>query len=596
MVNKKVTRRGVFDPITNRALRDIYDELDKLQPITNQYTSLREDVDGMLSVTNSDGPTTSSMSTTVNLGGTTYVDINSNFQPVGTRNYIAIEGTLGRSKRPIKGESVKYNDSRIAQIISANGSDKVLLKNDSGVLKVRNSNDTDDATIQAKSLKLLTGAADGEDKEFVISYSDTNYTTFTVDSTGRLSILPTTSGSSVEGKLYWNGVTLALDGESQRFFGMGDRTTDAGGLAFAIYGGGAKAGGTVDLTGGNLQLQGGTGVGTGKGGDIIFQTAESGGSSNNVENGYHTAGRVRGDTGVLEMYRDITLGGLAKVTTLSTDSNGLFEIATNDDGVTTAANITLDADGDIILEAAGGNINADAPITLTSTTADQFKILYDTNNYALMNVNAQGDLEIETVGAGTTDSDITLNADGGIYLDADNGEARLTNAGGTFTPAHAADATTKAYVDSFTYETKVCNFYASSGTTFYLPLAGYIIEGTSTSGRNEYQAMIAPYDGTIEKFAWRSEAAQGTGSGTMRFSVVESTDGTEVPGIGVFRKDLSSLSIADDTYTEYDLSSPGTGTFPIPLTKGRIYSVAWTCAATPYDTNCILVFKWDLSS
>jgi hypothetical protein len=170
MVNKKVTRKRVNEPIVDRALKDIYDELDKLQPITNQYTNLREEVDGMLSVTNSNGPTT--MSATVNLGGTTYVDINSNFQPVGTRNYIATEGTLGRSKRPVKGESVKYNDNRIAQIISANGSDKVLLKNKGGLLNVRNANDTADADIRVANIK---DANDKKSIEIVATSSATDH-------------------------------------------------------------------------------------------------------------------------------------------------------------------------------------------------------------------------------------------------------------------------------------------------------------------------------------------------------------------------------------------------------------------------------------
>ena len=55
-------------------------------------------------------------------------------------------------------------------------------------------------------------------------------------------------------------------------------------------------------------------------------------------------------------------------------------------------------------------------LAITSTTADQFKVLYDASNYALLNVSATGELEIETIGAGTTDSDITLNADGDIIL------------------------------------------------------------------------------------------------------------------------------------------------------------------------------------
>lgn len=151
-------------------------------------------------------------------------------------------------------------------------------------------------------------------------------------------------------------------------------------------------------------------------------------------------------------------------------------------------------------------------------------------------------------------------------------------------------------IGKYHYETKICNFYASVLSLTYLPIAGYVVERTSSAGQNEYISMIAPFDGTLEKFAWRSEAQQGTGSGTMRFIVNESQDGTEVPGTAVYRKDLTGLNIADDTYTEFDLTSPSIGSYPIPITKGRIYNFAWTPAAIPYDTNTTLVFKWDVTS
>ena len=71
--------------------------------------------------------------------------------------------------------------------------------------------------------------------------------------------------------------------------------------------------------------------------------------------------------------------------------------------------------------------------TITSTTADQFKVLYNASNYALMNVASTGSLEIETVGSGSLDSTITLNADGGMYFNADNGTTGITFADDTHT-------------------------------------------------------------------------------------------------------------------------------------------------------------------
>ena len=55
----------------------------------------------------------------------------------------------------------------------------------------------------------------------------------------------------------------------------------------------------------------------------------------------------------------------------------------------------------------------------------------DTNDYASFVVKNSGDLKIETVGSGTTDSDIILEADGDIELDAATGITRFYLAGDT---------------------------------------------------------------------------------------------------------------------------------------------------------------------
>ena len=84
--------------------------------------------------------------------------------------------------------------------------------------------------------------------------------------------------------------------------------------------------------------------------------------------------------------------------------------------------------GNAVIALTSSNLSIAGTTSLTSTTADQFKIKYDASNYALMNVSATGDLEIETIGAGTTDSDITLNADGDILMDAAGGDITITSA------------------------------------------------------------------------------------------------------------------------------------------------------------------------
>ena len=146
-------------------------------------------------------------------------------------------------------------------------------------------------------------------------------------------------------------------------------------------------------------------------------------------------------------------------------------------------------------------------------------------------------------------------------------------------------------IGKYHYETKFIAFYSGS-TANYLPMNGYILEQTSTTGKNEYLAFLAPYNGRIEKAGYRSEIAQ---DGNLSFRVLEATDGTEVPGTLIFRKE-TTVDIADDTYQELDMTSPGTGSDYSPLTKGRIYVIYLATPSIGYDTNMNIVFRWDITS
>ncbi len=120
-------------------------------------------------------------------------------------------------------------------------------------------------------------------------------------------------------------------------------------------------------------------------------------------------------------------------------------------------------------------------LAITSTTADQFKVLYDANNYALLNVSATGDLEIETVGAGTTDSDITLNADGDILMDAAGGDVTITSADVSIA------ATKKLFLDgggdTYIYEQSADNLRIIVGDDIMMHMSE-----SGTDGNNVYFA------------------------------------------------------------------------------------------------------------
>ena len=103
--------------------------------------------------------------------------------------------------------------------------------------------------------------------------------------------------------------------------------------------------------------------------------------------------------------------------------------------------------------------------------------------------------------------------------------------------------------------------------------------------------MVAPFNGTIEKAQVRTEIAQ---DGSCTFRVLESTDGTEVPGTLTGRKDQTE-DVADDTTITFDMTgviTSGTNA----LTKGRIYTFYLGLASVPNDTNVTLTFKWDITS
>ena len=280
--------------------------------------------------------------------------------------------------------------------------------------------------------------------------------------------------------------------------------------------------------------------------------------------------------------------------TISVAADGASTIATQDNDGSNGS-LTLASNGNILL----------AP----STGAIRF---YDSDNsadYVDFQVNANGALTIGTNDTAGTDANILLDADGDIFLEPSSGGIKLKESAdasadsSSFGQVWVHDTTPNELcftddagtdivgIGKYHYETKFIGYYATA-TTVYFPMTGYIYERTSTASSNEYIGFVAPYNGTLEKFAFRSEIAH---SATCRFVVLESADNTETPGSAIHRFD-EALSIADDTYHEYDLSSPSIGTAYGPMTKGRIYAFEFTTGAASFDTNITLVFKWDITS
>ena len=303
--------------------------------------------------------------------------------------------------------------------------------------------------------------------------------------------------------------------------------------------------------------------------------------------------------------------------------NGATEMVTNDnDG--TSGDLTLNVDGDIELNADGGQV------TIKDTLASHFLFdcdntkftMYDdanANDYFSIAIEAEGATTISTVDADTAVGHLTLDPDGELNLtpvtevksdaplkikEAANAVADTAAYGQlwvkTATPNNlyfTDDAGNDIQLTSglapfikYQYETKVTNFY-STATANYLPLSGGTVETTSTLGKTENVCIVAPFNGTLERAVFRSEIAQ---NGDLIFAIHESSDGTEAPALGSVGSKTTAINIADDTAQIVDFDSMTSGSNVI--TKGRIYAIKLTAPSGPQDTVITLVFKWDATS
>ena len=314
-----------------------------------------------------------------------------------------------------------------------------------------------------------------------------------------------------------------------------------------------------------------------------------------------TAAEVRSDIGA-------GTSSVAALNDLSdvTYSSGDLTISSIDTII--SGDLTIDSSGDIELNADNGHItfkddtttglSIDIPDSTISLPQDYKLIFGNADEYIYGDGNklniAVGDGDVMTFYDEEIRTFKTLKMQERADAESDTaGYGQLWV--DTATPNELAftdDAGTDIIgIGKYHYECKFIGFNASA-TGIYLPMTGYIFEQTLTAGRNEYLSFIAPYNATIEKVAFRTEIAQ---DGAMSVRVSESSDATEIPGTMIFRKD-HTYDIADDIYTEFDLTSPSIGSFPIPITKGRIYLIYLKFANAPYDTNVNVVFKWDITS
>ena len=558
MAVKKSTRKKVNDPIIDSALRDVYTKLDKLQPSppNEPYTNLNTPEVGTVTTVEVSGNEAESgtISTAVYTRDGWLVDINSNFKRVGTRGFIASEGTKGRSKIPTQGEALSYDKNRNIKISNSKG-DKTLLKNVGGTLQVRDKNDSGDAVIQAKSI----GLSDAPAKENSVGLNDGLLTaatlgfallpgllaetyTFTADATGTGSPTVTpaegnanitlnqfvksddtpksgyipyvnsvtssgglvtefnmgrynaatfvgenTNAASDGGAITWTTkkstkatMYLAAEhGDSEIWFNTNGGTLNSWKMGASFFRGRVDSSGDVEANtvpfviqayhgnlidygaefelqkNGALTLQGtgaqllidtnitSTDAGTHRGLNVNIGKTGASSSTNNLTGVHSVVSNTTATAGVNNAY------GMANTVTLQhaadAGATNIYGIKTTTVG---SSNGTSTAFGHY-LTMSGSDTQVGLYQNLTDGQTDlKFVSSADTDSYFSIATGANGGTTFATNHNGGTTAGITLDIDGGFYIDADRGEARLTDGGSTFTPAHADDLVTKAYVDS----------------------------------------------------------------------------------------------------------------------------------------------------
>ena len=168
-----------------------------------------------------------------------------------------------------------------------------------------------------------------------------------------------------------------LSASGSGFFITGTTTAhNVAGTATTIQGSSTTAGTTNNIAGGSLTIAGGQGKGSGAGGDIIFKTANAGGSGSSI-NSLATALTISDDLSAT-FAGTLNLGSVAAAGTdtdkfLVLDSSGNVDFRTgtqvaSDIGVSGAATLTGSTDNTIVTVTGANAITGEANLTFDATT------------------------------------------------------------------------------------------------------------------------------------------------------------------------------------------------------------------------------------
>ena len=123
--------------------------------------------------------------------------------------------------------------------------------------------------------------------------------------------------------------------------------------------------------------------------------------------------------------------------------------------------------------------------------------------------------------------------------------------------------------------------YNTGTSKFYLPLVGYNLEQTSSSGRNEFNTIVSPYGGLLKKVVLRSEAA----SLTTVVGFHKSSEGTEAPNGNATEEITVEMAVDDTAYTAEFTSAA-------EFVSGDILAISVTPEAAVNDLVWTAVFEY----
>ena len=123
--------------------------------------------------------------------------------------------------------------------------------------------------------------------------------------------------------------------------------------------------------------------------------------------------------------------------------------------------------------------------------------------------------------------------------------------------------------------------YNNGTSLFYLPLVGYNLEQTSSSGRNEFNTLVAPYGGIVKKLVLRSESR----CDTVVAGFHKSSEGTEAPNSTATEEITEEMPIDDVAHT-FNFTSTS------EFIAGDILAISVTPEMAVYDLVWTLVLEY----